>query len=154
MLISNIKSDFTFENFKNFVVRKHKFRKSQVLLNNLFAMVTPEILGNQKYFMLHRLISNVTKFQFLAPKRFSTVVKNIFFGGGGASLRVNALKSISSSNVHSLKENMILKVIFGCVAPCGMVCWICRKHSNDFVRQVETPGKSTISVGRQVYFVN
>ena len=27
-----------------------KFRKSQVLLNNLVATVTPDILGNQKYF--------------------------------------------------------------------------------------------------------
>ena len=50
MLILNIKSDFTSENFKNFVIRKHiwidNFRKSRVLLNKLVAVVTPDNLGN------------------------------------------------------------------------------------------------------------
>ena len=31
--------------------------------------------------------------------------------------------------------------------------WICGKHLNDVARQVETPGKSTIFVARQIYFV-
>ena len=31
--------------------------------------------------------------------------------------------------------------------------WICCKHSNNNARQVETPGKSTISGVRQIYFV-
>ena len=33
--------------------------------------------------MLHRLKLKVIKFQLLLPKRFGTVVKNIFCGGGG-----------------------------------------------------------------------
>ena len=28
--------------------------------------------------------------------------------------------------------------------PCRKLRWICRKHSDDVVRQVEIPGKSTI----------
>ena len=48
MLVSNIKSDFTFENFENFVIRKHNFRKSRVLPDKLVVMVTPNNLGNQK----------------------------------------------------------------------------------------------------------
>ena len=51
MLVSNIKSDFTFENFKNFVIRKHmneNFRKSRVFPDKLVAVVTPGNLGNQK----------------------------------------------------------------------------------------------------------
>ena len=61
-----------------------KLRKSRVLLNKLATMVTPDIVGNQKqFFMLHRLILKVKKFQFHTPKRFSTAVKNIFFLGGG-----------------------------------------------------------------------
>ena len=51
MLFSNINPDFTFENFYNFVIRKHindNFRKSRVLLDKLVAMVTPDNLGNQK----------------------------------------------------------------------------------------------------------
>ena len=39
MLVSNIKSNFTFENFLNFV---------PVLLDKLVAMVTLDNLGNQK----------------------------------------------------------------------------------------------------------
>ena len=35
-------------------------------------------------------------------------------------------------------------VIIGSVLPCNKLRWICRKHSNDVVRQVEIPGKSTI----------
>ena len=59
MLVSNINSGFTFENFKNFVMRKHMERK--------------------RFLMLHRLILKVTKFQLPPPKRLGTVVKNIFF---------------------------------------------------------------------------
>ena len=53
MLSSNIKSDFTFENFQNFVIEKHiiwndNFRKSRVPPDKLVAMVTLDNLGNQK----------------------------------------------------------------------------------------------------------
>ena len=51
MLVSNIKSDFTFENFQNFVIREHiynNFRKSRVLPDKPVAMVTLDNLGNQK----------------------------------------------------------------------------------------------------------
>ena len=53
VFISDIKSDFTFENFQNFVVRKHterndNFRKSRVLLDKLVAVVKLEILRSQK----------------------------------------------------------------------------------------------------------
>ena len=37
-------------------------------------------------------------------------------------------------------------VILESVIPCRKLEWICRKHSNDVARQVETPGKSTIFV--------
>ena len=50
MLVSDIKSDFTFKNFENFVMRKHmkryNFREARVLLNKLVVMVTPGNLGN------------------------------------------------------------------------------------------------------------
>ena len=59
-------------------------RKSQVLADKLVAMVTLDNLGNQKqlFFMHHRLILKVTKFQLPPPKCLSTVVKNILFFGG------------------------------------------------------------------------
>ena len=46
MLVSNIKSDFTFENFRYKVQRKYGI----ITLENLelVAMVTPDNLGNQK----------------------------------------------------------------------------------------------------------
>ena len=46
------------------------FRKSRVLSDKLVAMVTPDNLGNQNnYFLLHRLIFKVTKFQLPPSKR-------------------------------------------------------------------------------------
>ena len=36
---------------------------------------------------------------------------------------------------------------------CRKLRWICRKHSSDVERQVETPSKRTISVARQIYLV-
>ena len=48
MLVSNIKSDFPYENFQNFVIWKDNFRKSRVLPDKLVAVVTPDNLGNQK----------------------------------------------------------------------------------------------------------
>ena len=51
MLSSDINSDFDFENFLNFVIKKHVGRliqKPRVFLNKLVAMVTPNILGSQK----------------------------------------------------------------------------------------------------------
>ena len=51
MLVSNIKSYFTFENFSNFVIRNiwnNNFRKSRVRPDKLVAMVTADKLGNQK----------------------------------------------------------------------------------------------------------
>ena len=56
----------------------NNFRKYRVLSDNLVAMVTPDNLGNQKYFssMLHRLILKFTKFQLPPPKNLSLVQKN------------------------------------------------------------------------------
>ena len=51
MIVSNIKSGFTFENFQNFVIMKHRnynFRKARVFADKLVAMVTLDNLGNQK----------------------------------------------------------------------------------------------------------
>ena len=36
---------------------------------------------------------------------------------------------------------------------CRKLRWICQEHSNDVVRQVRIPGKSTLFVERQIYFV-
>ena len=47
MLVSIIKSNFTFENFYNFVIREHGTIPSENL-NNFIAVVTPDSLGNQK----------------------------------------------------------------------------------------------------------
>ena len=44
-------------------------------------------------------------------------------------------------------------LILGSVVPCRKLRQICRKHSNDVVRQVEVPGKPTIFVVRQIYLV-
>ena len=52
MLVSNIKFDFTFENFKiSFKgnIWNENFRKSRVLPDKLVPMVTPDNLGNQRY---------------------------------------------------------------------------------------------------------
>ena len=49
-LISDIKPKFAFENFENFVRWNNKFRKSQVLLNKVVVMVTPDILGTKGIF--------------------------------------------------------------------------------------------------------
>ena len=59
--------------------------KSGVLLDKLVALVTMEILGNQKklFWILHKLILKVIRFQVPTPKRFSTVVKKLFFLKGG-----------------------------------------------------------------------
>ena len=43
-----------------------------------------------------------------------------------------------------------LDVTLGQVLSCRKLRWICRKNSNDFMRQVEIPGKSTIFVARQI----
>ena len=57
--------------------------------------------------MPHRLILKVTKFQLPTPKRFSTVVKNIFFWEGGRhhappmSSRVNDLMIGTNFNQQS-----------------------------------------------------
>ena len=32
MLVVNIKSDFTFDNFKNFVIRKHMERQERIMI--------------------------------------------------------------------------------------------------------------------------
>ena len=51
LFFPNIKSEFTFENFKIFAIRNiwnNNFRKSRVLPDKLIAMVTPDNLGNQK----------------------------------------------------------------------------------------------------------
>ena len=79
-----------------------KLRKSRVLLNKLATMVTPDIVGNQKqFFMLHRLILKVKRFQFHTPKRFSTAVKNIFFlGGRGGRMRLCQIGLRSDLNGH------------------------------------------------------
>ena len=37
--------------------------------------------------------------------------------------------------------------------PCCKLRLICRKHSNDVARQVETPDKSAVFVARQICFV-
>ena len=37
------------------------------------------------------------------------------------------------------------------IVPCRKLRWTCRQHSNDMDRQVETRGKSTIFVARQMY---
>ena len=44
-------------------------------------------------------------------------------------------------------------VILGKIIPCRKLKWICRKHSNDVARQVETPGKSTTFVVRHNFHV-
>ena len=80
-----VKSNFTFENFSNFVIRKHVeryFRKFRVLPEKLVAMVTPDNLENQKKFflMLHGLILKITKFQLPFRTRLGAVVKNILGG--------------------------------------------------------------------------
>ena len=40
-------------------------------------------------------------------------------------------------------------IILGLVVLCRKLRWICRKHSNNVVRQVEMSGKLTIFVARQ-----
>ena len=50
------------------------------------------------------------------------------------------------------KEND-LDAILGYVVHCRKPRWICRKHSNDVARQVETPSKSTIFVVRHDFYV-
>ena len=42
-------------------------------------------------------------------------------------------------------------VTLGQIVLCRKLTWICRKHSNDVARQVETPSKRTIFVERQIY---
>ena len=44
-------------------------------------------------------------------------------------------------------------VILGEVVLCCKLRWICRRHSNDVMRQVETPTKAAIFVARQIYLV-
>ena len=58
---------------------------------------------------------------------------------------MTVLKSTSSSYVQYDREHDY-DVILEEVVPCRKLRWICRKHSNDVVRQIETPGKSTIFV--------
>ena len=90
MLVSNIKSYFTFENFKNFVIRilaqftNNNFRNSEVLPGKLVVMVTLDNPGNQKitFLMFHKLILN---FQLPSPKCLNTVVKIILGGHHGPS---------------------------------------------------------------------
>ena len=49
MLLSNVNSDFTFENLKfRYNIWNNNFRKSRVLPDKLVAMVTLDNLGNQK----------------------------------------------------------------------------------------------------------
>ena len=75
MLISNIKSDSTFENLLNFIIRKHKLEyslKTRCYGNSMYSR-EPEIV----FLMFHRLILNATKFQLPTLKRFSIVVKNM-----------------------------------------------------------------------------
>ena len=52
MLVSNIKPDFTFENFKKNLllgnIWNDNFRKYLVLPGKLIALLTPDNLGNQK----------------------------------------------------------------------------------------------------------
>ena len=62
-------------------------------------MVAPEILGNQKMFlMLSRLILKGTKFQLPTPNRFSTAV--IFFGGWGEHACQIGLHHGQKFNLH------------------------------------------------------
>ena len=44
-------------------------------------------------------------------------------------------------------------VILGLVVLCRKMRWICHKHSNGVVQQVEISGKSTVFVARQIYLV-
>ena len=44
-------------------------------------------------------------------------------------------------------------VILRLAVPCRRLKWACCKHANDVGRQFETPGKWTIIVARQIYFV-
>ena len=68
MFVANIRSDFTFENSENFVIRKHierYFRNSLVLHDKVVAMVTPDSLGNQKYLFFLVLHGKSQCFSFL-----------------------------------------------------------------------------------------
>ena len=42
-------------------------------------------------------------------------------------------------------------VILGLIVFCRKLRWMCRKHSKDLARQLETPGKAIIFVARQIY---
>ena len=69
-------------------------------------METPDNPENQKTFlMLNRSILKVIKFQLLPPKRLGTVVKNIFFLGGG-------IKSPKSNGVKTIKMQNFRKFAF------------------------------------------
>ena len=46
------------------------------------------------------------------------------------------------------------ELILGQVAPCRKLRGICRKHLNDFARQVQTLSKPPIFVARQIYFIS
>ena len=76
VVISGIKSDFTFTNFKNFVIRKI------ILFNKFVALVTLKIVRDQEYVfvMSHRLILKVTKFHLLTLLCLRMVDKNILWG--------------------------------------------------------------------------
>ena len=50
--------------------------------------------------MLHRLILKVTEFQLPPPKRLSTVVEKIFFGGHNGPPMSNRVKFYSKSSKH------------------------------------------------------
>ena len=80
---SDVNSDFTFENFKNFVVRKHMERWLQKILSAPWQTRSHGGTGQPRepkitFLMLHRLILKVTKFKLPPPTRLCTVVKNIF----------------------------------------------------------------------------
>ena len=79
------------------------FRKSRVLPDKLVAMVTPSNLMNQKWYfwMLHRLILKVTKFQLPPPKCLSTGVKNIL-GLPSWSPMSNRVKELQTINDYWL----------------------------------------------------
>ena len=61
-----MESDFAFENLKNFVIRKLMKHKVRKISSTPVVIVTPDILGNQKHFvlMLHRLILKPQSFSF------------------------------------------------------------------------------------------
>ena len=89
MLISNIKSDSTFENLLNFIIRKHNLEYSlrTHCYGNTIYPREPKIV----FLMFHGLILKATKFQLPTLKSFSKVVKNV---GGRKILRAH-LKALN-----------------------------------------------------------